>query len=120
MKILKTGASQQASRLGTGKRPASRVEGMGAGRPPPPAEQAAWQHTLVESGCLASQWDRWLTLLARSIDILRDIEDEAERREFLAQTLVEGPTLATGMDVERPARGSTSTEGHFPRADGLA
>jgi len=48
--------------------------------------------------------------VADLLDILRDIEDEAERAEFLAQTLVEGPTLATGMDVERPARGSTSTE----------
>jgi hypothetical protein len=92
-----------------GKRPSSLVEGLEAGRPPPPAEQAAWQHTLAESGFPVWQ-------VADILEILRSIDDDTERAEFLAQVLVEGPW----QDAERPARGSTSTEEHFPRADGLA
>ena len=84
-----------------GKRPSSLVEGLEAGRPPPPAEQAAWQHTLAESGFPVWQ-------VADILEILRSIDDDTERAE--------GPW----QDAERPARGSTSTEEHFPRADGLA
>ena len=54
--------------------------------------------------------------VADILEILRSIDDDTERAEFLAQVLVEGPW----QDAERPARGSTSTEEHFPRADGLA
>ena len=92
-----------------GKRPSSLVEGLEAGRPPPPAEQAAWQHTLAESGFPVWQ-------VADLLEILRNIDDDTERAEFLAQVLFEGPW----RDAERPARGSASTEEHFPRADGLA
>ena len=54
------------------------------GRRLPLAEQAAWQHTLAESGFPVWQ-------VADILEILRGIDDDTERAEFLAQVLVEGP-----------------------------
>ena len=56
--------------------------------------------TLAESGFPVWQ-------VADLLEILRNIDDDTERAEFLAQVLFEGPW----RDAERPAQGSTSTEG---------